>query len=100
MKLIRVGGCKEQQVKHGSTIVRGGNGPITKGDRLHQAAFNGNLVKVKKLIKDGIDLNCCSPAGRLISHAHPVCDGTKHIIKRATCYRLHCANAGGGGRPR
>ena len=62
MRMLNKGGIKEQRVTHGRTVQLGGSDPITKGDRLNQAAFRGDVAKVKKLLKAGdVDVN----------HRHP-----------------------------
>ena len=44
---------------HGRHMARGGT--VTKADRLLQAAQDGDMQKVKKLVKQGIDVNYESP---------------------------------------
>lgn len=54
-----VPGVKMNSFSHGKGTARGGT--VTKSDRLLQAAQDGDIKKVQKLIKAGIDVNYESP---------------------------------------
>jgi len=64
MKLHSTPGSVRQVQSHGTTVMLGGSGPITKDDRLLQAAQKGDLAKVKKLLKGGVNPDfVCKNAG-------------------------------------
>lgn len=65
VKLHSTPGSFRQVQSHGSTVMLGGSGgTITKDDRLLQAAQKGDLAKVKKLLKGGVNPDVvCKNAG-------------------------------------
>jgi len=72
----------QQFQSHGSTVLTGkSSGTICKGDRLGQAAQQGDLSKVKKLMKQGVDPDYRSRPGGPTAISMAAEFGHNQIIK-------------------